>query len=62
MKALIINTEFYRGGAAKIARTLYQALNREDEIICYFACGRGKGPREDTIYKFGFLPENTLCC
>ena len=53
----MINTEFNRGGAAKIARTLYQALNKRDEITCYFAYGRGKGPEEETIYKFAFLPE-----
>ena len=53
----MVNTEFNRGGAAKIARTLYQALNKRDEITCYFAYGRGKGPEEETIYKFAFLPE-----
>ncbi len=39
LKVLMINTEFKRGGAAKIARTLYQALNKRDEITCYFAYG-----------------------
>ena len=57
LKVLMIDTEFNRGGAAKIARTLYQALNKRDEITCYFAYGRGKGPEEETIYKFVFLPE-----
>jgi len=53
----MINTEFNRGGAAKIARTLYQTLNKKDGITCYFAYGRGKGLKEDKIYKFGFWPE-----
>jgi len=53
----MINTEFNRGGAAKIARTLYQDLNKKEEITCYFAYGRGKGPEEETVYKFTFLPE-----
>ncbi|MBA7543205.1 D-inositol-3-phosphate glycosyltransferase [subsurface metagenome] len=53
----MINTEFNRGGAAKIARTLYQTLNKKDEITCYFAYGRGNGPKEETVYKFAFLPE-----
>ena len=53
----MINTEFNRGGAAKIARTLYQALNKKDDITCYFAYGRGKVPKENKIYKFSFLPE-----
>ena len=57
VKILIINTEFNRGGAAKIARTLYKALNKRDKITCYFAYGRGKGPEEETIYKFAFLSE-----
>jgi len=53
----MINTEFNRGGAAKIARTLYEDLNKRDEITCYFAYGRGKEPEEKTVYKFAFLPE-----
>jgi len=53
----MINTEFNRGGAAKIARTLYQDLNKKEEITCYFAYGRGKRPEEETVYKFTFLPE-----
>ncbi len=57
MEVLLVNTEFNRGGAAKITRTLYQALNKRDEITCYFAYGRGNGPEEETIYKFAFLPE-----
>lgn len=57
LKVLMINTEFNRGGAAKITRTLYQALNKRDEITCYFAYGRGNGPKEETVYKFAFLPE-----
>ena len=53
----MINTEYNRGGAAKIASTLYQALNKMDEINCYFAYGRGKGLEEKRAYKFGFWPE-----
>lgn len=53
----MINTEFNRGGAAKIARTLYQSLNKRSEFECYFAYGRGKRLKEDKIYKFGFWPE-----
>jgi len=53
----MINTEFNRGGAAKIARTLYQDLNKKEEITCYFVYGRGKRLKEDKIYKFGFWAE-----
>jgi len=57
MKILMVNTDPNKGGAAKIARTLYEDLNKRDEITCYFAYGRGKGPEEETVYKFAFLPE-----
>ena len=53
----MINTEYNRGGAAKIASTLYKALNKRDEITCCFAYGRGNGLKEETVYKFAFLPE-----
>jgi len=57
MKILMINSEYHRGGAAEIARTLYQSLNKKEETVCHFAYGRGKDPEEDTIYKFAFLAE-----
>ena len=57
MKIIIINSEYHRGEAAEIARTLYQSLNKKEEIVCHFAYGRGKDPEKDTIYKFAFLAE-----
>jgi len=36
MKVLMANTEFNRGGAAQIARTLFQSLNQKSEFECYF--------------------------
>lgn len=57
MKLLMINTEFYRGGAAQIARTLYQSLNKGDKIICNFAYGRGERVEDQKVFKFTFLPE-----
>ena len=57
MKVLLINTEFYRGGAAKIARTLYQSLNEENKIKCNFAYGRGKRVENQKVFKFTFMPE-----
>ena len=53
----MINSEYHRGGAAEITRTLYQSLNEKEEIVCHFAYGRGKGPEEETVYNFAFLPE-----
>jgi len=57
MKILIVNSEYYMGGAAEVARTLYQSLNKKEEIACHFAYGRGKGPEENKVYKFAFSSE-----
>lgn len=57
MKILTINTEFNRGGAAKIARTLHQALNKRDEITSYFAYSRGEKADVERTIKFACLPE-----
>lgn len=56
-KILIINTEFFRGGAAKVARTLYYELNRKNQIDCYFAYGRGKQVKDKRVTKFTCWPE-----
>lgn len=56
-KILIINTEFLRGGTAKIARTLYHGLNKEEKVECYFAYGRGEKIEDKKIMKFSYLPE-----
>jgi len=57
MKILIVNTEFNRGGAAQIARTLFQSLNQKNEFECYFAYGRGEKIDEESTIKFAYLPE-----
>lgn len=57
IKILIINTEFLRGGAAKIARTLYHGLNKEEKIECYFAYGRGEKIKDKKTMKFSYSPE-----
>ena len=56
MKILMINTEFNRGGAAKIAYTLYQSLNKDDELVCYLAYGRGEKANTERVIKFAYLP------
>lgn len=53
----MINTEFNRGGAAKIARTLFQFLNERNELECYFAYGRGEKVNDERAIKFAYLPE-----
>ena len=57
MKILMVNTEFNRGGAAQIARTLFQSLNKRNGLECYFAYGRGVKPNENRKFKFAYLPE-----
>ncbi len=53
----MINTEFNRGGAAKIARTLWRPLNKKGEFECYFAYGRGEKADVERTIKFACLPE-----
>jgi len=53
----MINTEFNRGGAAQIARTLFQSLNKKGEFECYFAYGRGEKADVERTIKFACLPE-----
>ena len=57
MKILIINTEFNKGGAAQIARTLFCSLNEISEFECYFAYGRGEKVDDERAIKFAYLPE-----
>jgi len=57
MKILVVNTEFNRGGAAQIARTLFQSLNKNSEFEGYFAYGRGEKAEDERTIKFAYLPE-----
>jgi len=53
----MINTEFNRGGAAQIARILFQFLNKRNEFECYFAYGRGEKVGDEKAIKFAYLLE-----
>lgn len=53
----MVNTEFNRGGAAQIARTLFQSLNKRKEFECYFAYGRGEKVDDERVIKFAYLLE-----
>ena len=53
----MVNTEFDRGGAAQIARTLFQSLNQKSEFEGYFAYGRGKKINDEGAIRFAYLPE-----
>ena len=57
MKILMVNTEFDRGGAAQIARTLFQSLNQKSGFECYFAYGRGGKVDDERTVKFTYLSE-----
>ena len=57
MKILMVNTEFNRGGAAQIVRTLFQSLNQKSGFECYFAYGRGEKIDDERTVKFAYLPE-----
>jgi len=57
MKILMVNTEFDRGGAAQIARTLFKSLNQKNGLECYFAYGRGEKVNDERTVKFAYLPE-----
>ncbi len=57
MKILMVNTSFNRGGAALIARTLCQSLNKKSEFESYFAYGRGKKADVERTIKFAYLLE-----
>ena len=50
-KALILNTTFNKGGAARIAHDLYESLGSDFEML--FAYGRGKKDSDDKTFYFG---------
>jgi len=52
VKVLIINTEFYKGGAAQIAKTLFRSLNKDAGLECYFAYGRGEKIDDYKVFRF----------
>lgn len=57
-KILIINTTSNTGGAARIAKDLFEKANKNFEI--YFAYGRGKREDEKYYFKFGNKLETLL--
>lgn len=60
MKVVLVNTEFWRGGAARAARTLWEALNKSADCSAHFLYGRGPRVREGTAIRFGVPPEVVL--
>jgi len=52
MKVLLVNTEYHRGGAARIAKTLHNALNAAPGFQSYFAYGRGPRVKGEKVLRF----------
>ncbi|UZE93504.1 MAG: glycosyltransferase [Candidatus Nealsonbacteria bacterium] len=59
-KILTINTVFSQGGAAKIARTLHDVLNKTPGFSSRFAYGRGKKIKSKEVFSFGVRSEAYL--
>jgi len=57
VRVLMVNTEYARGGAARIALTLHQAVNSLPNHESLFAYGRGPKNQDPTAYRFAFQPE-----
>lgn len=54
-KILIVNTTFNKGGAAEIARNLFESSKSNFEI--FFAYGRGLASKNKKTFKFGYKIE-----
>jgi len=57
MKILTLNTEYTRGGAARVAKTLHDELNVTRGFQSYFAYGRGPKIENDKAFRFSLWPE-----
>jgi len=57
MKILMLNTEYHRGGAARVAKTLHDELNIMRGFQSYFAYGRGLKIEDDKAFRFSMQLE-----
>ena len=60
MKILTLNTEYQRGGAARVAKTLHDELNVTRGFQSCFAYGRGPKKENDKAFRFSLWPETYL--
>jgi len=58
-KILIINTSYEGGGAAVVARGVFDYLN-QNGFDAYFAYGRGRKSKDDKTFKFGNIFETLI--
>lgn len=59
-KVLIIHTVYSGGGAAKVAKHVFEFMSKDDNFDAYFAYGRGARNNNKKIFKFGFILENYI--
>ncbi len=52
-KILIINTTYSRGGAAKVAREIFEHISISRKYNVYFTCGRKEKTKNEKIFSFG---------
>jgi len=57
MRVLAINTEFARGGAARISSTLHRCLQAREDVEPLFVYGRGAAPPDATAARTGTVAE-----
>ena len=57
MRVLMVNTEYHRGGATRIAKTLHDALNTLPGHESLFAYGRGPTEQGSQAVRFALQPE-----
>jgi len=59
-KILIINTVYNGGGAAKVARQIFNYFSDSGEFDMYFAYGRGTTITNKKVFKFGIFTETLI--
>jgi len=57
MKILTLNTEYHRGGAARVAKILHDEINVTRGFQSFFAYGRGPKIEDDKAFRFSLWPE-----
>jgi len=57
VRVLMVNTEYGRGGASRIAQTLHKAVNASSDHESLFAYGRGPKRQDSRTVRFALSPE-----
>jgi glycosyltransferase involved in cell wall biosynthesis len=59
-KILILNTVYFGGGAAKVARQIFDYFSHNKDFDVSFAYGRGDKSGDKKVFKFGFVTESLI--